>query len=768
MMEGDKVTVLLLEDEADHAELIKLHLSKEPEVGVDCASSLAEARKVLKERDVDVVVADYVLEGERGSSLLRELKSEDRRVPFIILTGRGDEKSAQEALRLGADDYLTKDEVFADFSLLSSSIKRVVSDRRQSLSEEKFESELRLYHRLNEEIVRYSPIGIALINREGKLVFGNPSLFSIMDSNPKDVIGQDVLSLKTMEQFGISDFFRRAFEKATPFEIKDSYFITTLSKKELYLTWSGTPLRNKRGEVDRVLTLVFDTTKRKLAEIRAKSLLTRLKVSSKLSWSILYNLDFPEILFLLGKEVGKAVPHLLSISFIKGAGEDRFIARYLPEEGKLVILSPAEVKLGKGRLSFLLDYKRPFLVKRINPELWSREEHRFLGKQASALAFLPLAAGGRFFGTLLVSFAKEIDPEVDFGFLKDLASSLSLALEMTRLYQELKHSHEQMLLLNQLSKRLNSVIDSKEIAAIAVSELPRILGVRLCSLFIYEGKTKTFRLLGHNHPDLGESIEIVISAERDSLLSKVASRKEPLLVKDVEEELGISNKLKYRSRSFLGVPLIMGNELIGVLNLNDKLEGDQFTEADLEVVAAMAEHLTAALTNSLRYQHTLDLSQRDSLTGLYSHRFFQEVLVREIARADRYGTRISLLMGDLDHFKEINDRYGHQVGDLILSEIAAIFNKNTRLSDTVARYGGEEFSIILPDTSGEEGFAMAERIRKRVEDELFTTASGELSITISFGVAEYRGGIKPAELIELADRALYRAKAGGRNRVELS
>jgi|GEM_PF-1198408 len=767
-MEEGRVRVLLLEDEPDHSELIRLHLTEEQEIEVECVSSLSEAREILKEKEVDVVVADYVLGEERGTFLLREFGSGDRKIPFIFLTGKGNERVAQEALKLGADDYLTKDEVFADFSLLLGSIKRVVSYRQALSFREKLESELRLHHQLNEEIVRQSPFGIALIDREGNLIFGNPALFSIMGLSPDELVGRSIFSLETMELFGILDDLRQSFTEGRPFEVREAAFITPIADRKLYLSWVGTPLRNERGEVDRVLVFVMDTTKQKQAEERARLLIKRLRAGAKLRRSLLFNLDFPEALLLLGKEVSRVFPHLLSLSFIEGGTGSSCIARYLPKEKKLVLYDSNEVGLRSGRLRFLLDYQRPFLVKKILPQIWSERERNFFGDKAQSLAFLPLEVGGRFFGVLLASFGGEITPEADFGFLKDLALNLSLALERTRLYQELKRSHEQVVMLNQLSKRLNSVLDPKEIVKIAVSELPGILGIRLCSIFLYDPRAKTLRLLGHNHPHLGKNIEIVISAERDSLISKVASQKEPLLVKDVEKELGISNKFKYRSSYYLGVPLVLGDELIGVLNLNDKVNGEEFSEADLGVVTAVAEHLAAALCNALRYRYTLDLSQRDGLTNLYSHRFFQEALAREIARVERYGTKLTLLMGDLDHFKNINDRYGHQVGDLILKGIALILKGDTRLSDTVARYGGEEFAIILPDTNGDQGFAMAERIRKRVEEKVFSTPAGRLTITISFGVAEYKEKMKPSELIELADRALYRAKTSGRNRVELA
>ena len=163
-----------------------------------------------------------------------------------------------------------------------------------------------------------------------------------------------------------------------------------------------------------------------------------------------------------------------------------------------------------------------------------------------------------------------------------------------------------------------------------------------------------------------------------------------------------------------------------------------------------------------------ELAYRDGLTGLYNHRYFQEILEREIKRARRYKKPLSLLMIDIDHFKKINDTYGHLHGDEVLKRLAQIFSESIRACDYAARYGGEEFSIILPETLLNGALNVAERLRQRVKNTPIVLADQEIRVTISIGLAAYENTqreITRSQLIALADKALYQSKMAGRDRV---
>lgn len=183
----------------------------------------------------------------------------------------------------------------------------------------------------------------------------------------------------------------------------------------------------------------------------------------------------------------------------------------------------------------------------------------------------------------------------------------------------------------------------------------------------------------------------------------------------------------------------------------------------------LLQKLTVQNNELLKLNATLnELANTDGLTCLYNHRYFQEILIKEIHRANRHSRKFSILFLDIDNFKRYNDTYGHVHGDVVLKRVAEIIMANARKSDIAARYGGEEFVILLPETEQDGAIAYAENIRKAVEEAKFESVDNQPSgsITASIGIAVYpKDGEKPSELIDIADTALYEAKASGKNKV---
>lgn len=159
-----------------------------------------------------------------------------------------------------------------------------------------------------------------------------------------------------------------------------------------------------------------------------------------------------------------------------------------------------------------------------------------------------------------------------------------------------------------------------------------------------------------------------------------------------------------------------------------------------------------------------DISKRDELTGIFNRRYMMESLSYEAARSTRYGVLLSFALLDLDHFKRINDTYGHTTGDLVLRQFASIVNGRLRKTDIMGRYGGEEFGLVLTNTSIENALVIVEELRETVERHPFGYEHSPLKLTVSAGVAGFIGDMKKEELVELADKSLYQAKHLGRNR----
>ncbi len=191
-----------------------------------------------------------------------------------------------------------------------------------------------------------------------------------------------------------------------------------------------------------------------------------------------------------------------------------------------------------------------------------------------------------------------------------------------------------------------------------------------------------------------------------------------------------------------------------------------------ELVARVKVHLKIkTLQDQLKQANELLLaiSHTDHLTGLNNRRYLEETLEREFRRTQRKGSNLAVMIMDIDHFKKVNDTYGHQQGDSALCKVAAIFQRALREYDTAARFGGEEFIAVIPETSLFEAENIAERIRKAIEGAIFNVEVENIKITASFGVSAYpTDGIRSADdLIREADKALYAAKIKGRNKVEV-
>ena len=225
----------------------------------------------------------------------------------------------------------------------------------------------------------------------------------------------------------------------------------------------------------------------------------------------------------------------------------------------------------------------------------------------------------------------------------------------------------------------------------------------------------------------------------------------------------------WRPDELLWIPLYSEDRLLGCLSVDEPRNGRSPGLETIRALEIFANQAVAAIEGARSYNEAREQSIRDSLTGAYNHRHFQDVLQREIGRAERQGRPLTVLMLDIDDFKSINDRFGHPVGDAILQGIVAEIRNEVRNDmDLLARYGGDEFALVLPETPLAEAILVAERVRRRVDERLFRMPDSHqiLRATVSIGLATYPDdSADKKDLVEKADAALYRAKHGGKNAV---
>jgi diguanylate cyclase (GGDEF)-like protein len=265
----------------------------------------------------------------------------------------------------------------------------------------------------------------------------------------------------------------------------------------------------------------------------------------------------------------------------------------------------------------------------------------------------------------------------------------------------------------------------------------------------------------------------IIKKERENLGERIARKVlqngKPLVVEDVRKtEISAAPvEWNYKSSLFISYPILIGQRKIGVLNVTDRAEGENFSELDLEILNAVMPQLAVLMDSAVlkdKMGEFAQLSVTDSLTGLLNRLYLDERLPEEIRRSNREGFPMSFLMIDVDDFKSYNDNFGHAEGDKALKLVAHCLKDTLRGADVAARYGGEEFSILLPQTTSDEAKTIGERIREKVASTEFPNRQ----VTISVGVASCSNIICTArEIIKWADDALYEAKRRGRNNVQV-
>lgn len=312
------------------------------------------------------------------------------------------------------------------------------------------------------------------------------------------------------------------------------------------------------------------------------------------------------------------------------------------------------------------------------------------------------------------------------------------------------HNHHQI--IQSVLTEIHSEHNSDKLRSLIIKN-----AVLLCGA--HGGKLSIIDSQGPDHSYFYSLLPLELPSECLSIINSVAISK-------IAVKTSFSDVKDRESFHILAVPLIRDILTIGVIILVNK--SSQFCETDLINLNLFASQAALAINNTRLYEKAILQAQTDSLTGLYNHRHFFELAKKEISRAQRYKHSLSVVMVDIDHFKCINDTFGHPAGDQVLIAIANVCRKLFRNIDIVGRYGGEEFSILLPETPVETATEVAERFRYTIEKTVISYHRRHFSVTVSLGLAALRNDCTSlTRLIERADTALYHAKAQGRNRVIL-
>lgn len=341
--------------------------------------------------------------------------------------------------------------------------------------------------------------------------------------------------------------------------------------------------------------------------------------------------------------------------------------------------------------------------------------------------------------------------------------SHALALEDSQ--AELVRRNQELGLLTEVLKITSSTLDLNKLLEQTILKTVELFGVDAAFALVWDAdqdvEPQVVNCCCMNREDclrLAQKIRPTLSGSREVLVWSYGETPPLSGTQDFFLNLGITG--------FLATPLVASDVVVGMMALINSKKSD-FTLQEQEFFNIVSSQLSLALDKAQLYQRLRQQAITDGLTNLYNVRHFKERLQEELAKVERRGSCLSLLMIDIDWFKEFNDTFGHQTGDAVLCKAARDFTDNVREGDLVARYGGEEFTVILPETSHQDALHMAQRLRTRFKEGQNRVIPGlERPITLSIGVATYplhAGTVN--DLVELADRAMYRAKALGKDRV---
>ncbi len=393
------------------------------------------------------------------------------------------------------------------------------------------------------------------------------------------------------------------------------------------------------------------------------------------------------------------------------------------------------------------------------------------------LAATPLRLHDRSLGVLTVvgQPGQQFSPE-EAALLSAIGRQVAMALENAHLYADSRRKVKEFEALYQLGQTMTSTFNLQDILTRISQTVSTLLHAQAMSLMLLspDGRSLT-TVAGYNLTDEALQAVEAIRARHDLSPCLVAVReKRSVAIADLSADTVYGPRLQAALergyRSFLAIPLIAQDRALGCMNLY-LTERHEFDADEIQLLSTFASQAAISIENARLFEETRQLAITDELTGLANHRQFYQQLAREVRRAQRYKRPLTLLMLDLDRFKQYNDRFGHLAGDQALRETAEVLRRNARDVDILARYGGEEFAIILPETDLERAIIHAERTRVAIAGHAFRgkDSNPQGDLTVSIGAATLTPGIrKIEELVYDADQALYRAKTQGRNRLELA
>ncbi len=822
----EPLRLLLVDDDED--EFILLHglvseqftQTDQPTYNLDWVDSYSAALSAYDQEAYDAFIVDYHLGQESGLDLVRELSSRGVSAPFILLTGQGSYEIDTEAMQAGATDYLSKDQLNAE--QLERSIRYAIEHRHTQEDLEQRVQERTLELRDTEQrfhTLADSTSAAIFIVQDFVIRYTNPAALIITGYQEEELLGHSFLDLihpdyrENLRKHGLGNPWAEGIPAR--YEVK----IRKKGGQERWLDITAGHL-SYEGHPAWILT-AFDITDRDLAERELRKAKADLEARvaertlelQQANQQLEINAAQAEMLAKFSQAFAEAdtdylsVLQMMAIRIASWTG-DACLIRMVCEDGfrlkpealfhpepelyrslRDVFSQPLRLEelssiqnLAAGEPAILPGSSEKSLPPSIKNILQGRTAERLLHQWL----IVPLLPGGRLLGTIeILRFnSTAAFPGGLIDFLRDIAEHASMAIENARLYLAEAERVREVDALQLATAALVTTIELKPLLGqILEAAQQAIPAAEKSMLYLVEPDTGILQMsavLSKHLSEASGSVQIDEYPTRTGNFKKSKSypalawrKRTSFLIADAQKETSFKPLIGKaipagQARSLIAAPLIMEDAVLGTITLVSSL-ASAFSPADLRLLNSFAATTTAAINNAQLHAEVQRLAVSDPLTGKYNRRGFFELGQREIDRSYRSGRSVSVIILDVDLFKEINDTFGHSAGDQVLRTMTERASSVIRNIDLVGRLGGDEFAVLLPETDLPTAVEIAGRIRQAVVQTPFSVGeASQIILSISMGVTQAPPCCsKLEEVLTQADDALYTAKQNGRNRIEI-
>lgn len=795
--------VLLVDDDEDEYILLKDHLRHMPaskdniSYTLDWVDNLNAAMEVSQHHEYDLYLVDYYLGEHTGLELMREWSAQGSSVPVVLLTGQGNYEVDLAAMQHGASDYLVKSQL-GPFVLervfrytlerkrAKNELEERVRERTQELAEinaylqaeisarKRVEAELRASEQRLRVLAETTSAAIFIVHNE-TIRYANTAAQYVTGYTPQELTGTPFWKLAhAAYQDGLR---RRGLIKQwysglpARFELK----LITKDGQERWVDITAGEM-DYDGQPASIIT-AFDITERDRAEKELQLAKTELetRVEQRTSELVRANLQLQEVLTALENEQARLR------TIIENAPGGIVVAN---SRGRIILANPmAEQILGTELpADESSDELLHFQLCRLDGTPLSSQEtiiwrSAVLGETISDQELLLFRADGQ--RRYILSSATPI-----VGSKGAQSGAIVIFQDITQRKQREHEIQENGLRAEVLSTMTEAFaqagLDYEAVLnTIAWKIIENLADGCIIRLVSDDGDWLNPVAARYRNPETSEEKEFQHNLLRDpvnsGLLGRIFTTGEPLAL--LQTDQGTLKRLlrpeTYALFSGLGVcsliilPLRAQDRTLGTLTFFRCQPKEPYGERDMAFFTDLTYRAALAIENAMLHEQVKQLAMRDSLTGQYNRRAFFDLGRDEVNTHHDRRQPLAAIMLDIDHFKVINDTYGHALGDDVLRMVIDFCRENIRHTDILGRYGGDEYVILLPRTNLTTAARIASRICKTISNKPFETKAGRVPVTVSLGVTEADSHTQNIqELLDLADKALYHAKQKGRNRVE--